>query len=131
MTAAEPVWIEEPDVLAIHERLLVFHGGAEGLRDQGLLASALARAKHIAAYDSKADLIDMASAYTAGIIQNHPFVDGNKRTGFVIGILFLELNGYHFTASEPAAALAVETLAAGTLTEAQYTIFLRANVARG
>jgi death on curing protein len=130
MTDVEPVWIEELDVLAIQERLLVFHGGAEGLRDQGLLASALARAKHMAVYDGKADLIDMASAYTAGIVQNHPFVDGNKRTGFVAGILFLELNGYHFIATEPAAADAVLALAAGTLAEADYATFLRANVTR-
>jgi death-on-curing protein len=130
MTVAEPVWIDEVDVLAIHDRLLAFHGGAEGLRDQGLLASALARARHIATFDSKADLIDMASAYTGGIVQNHPFVDGNKRTGFVVGILFLELNGYRFTATEAAAADAVLSLAAGTQSEADYTSFLCANVVR-
>src|SRR5580693_2268258 len=72
----------------------------------------------------KADLIDMASAYTGGIVQNHPFVDGNKRTGFVVGILFLELNGYRFTATEAAAADAVLSLAAGTQSEADYTSFL-------
>jgi death-on-curing protein len=130
MTVAEPVWIDEVDVLAIHDRLLAFHGGAEGLRDQGLLASALARARHIATFDSKADLIDMASAYTGGIVQNHPFVDGNKRTGFVVGILFLELNGYRFTATEAAAADAVLSLAAGTQSEADYMSFLCANVVR-
>jgi death on curing protein len=130
MTDVEPVWIEELDVLAIQERLLVFHGGAEGLRDQGLLASALARPRHMAVYGGKADLIDMASAYTAGVVQNHPFVDGNKRTGFVAGILFLELNGYNFIATEPAAADAVLALAAGTLAEADYATFLRANVTR-
>ncbi len=127
---AEPIWIEETLVLAIHDRLLVLHGGAEGIRDEGLPASALARAKHIAAYESKADLIDMASAYTAGIIQNHPFVDGDKRTGFVIGILFLELNGYRFIATETEAANAIEGLGAGTLAEAEFTKFLRANVSR-
>jgi death-on-curing family protein len=78
----------------------------------------------------KADLIDMASAYTGGIVQNHPFVDGNKRTGFVVGILFLELNGYRFTATEAAAADAVLSLAAGTQSEADYTSFLCANVVR-
>ena len=70
----------------------------------------------------------MATAYTAGIVKNHPFVDGNKRTGFVVGILFLELNGYRFTAAETAAADAVLALAAGTLNEAGYTVFLRENV---
>ena len=109
---------------------MVSHGGAEGLREQGLPASALARAKQIAVCDSKADLIDMASAYTAGIVQNHPFIDGDERTGFVIGILFLELNGCRFTAAEEAAANAVLAVAAGSWTEADYTIFLRANVVR-
>jgi len=72
----------------------------------------------------------MASACTVGIVLNHPFVDGNKRTGFVVGILFLELNGYRFTASEEDAAQAVLELAAGNLDEAGYSAFLRANVAR-
>jgi death on curing protein len=128
VSVAEPIWIEEPEVLALHEQLLAFHGGAEGVRDQGLLASALARPKHIATYDSKSDVIDMASAYTAGVIQNHPFVDCNKRTGFVIGILFIELNGYRFVATESTAADAVLALAGGILTEPEYTAFLRANI---
>jgi death-on-curing protein len=72
----------------------------------------------------------MAAAYTAGIVRNHPFIDGNKRTGFVVGILFLELNGYTFTASEEDAAQAVLKLAAGTLDEASYANFLWANSAR-
>ena len=75
-------------------------------------------------------MIDMATAYTAGIVRNHPFVDGNKRPGFVVGILFLELNGYRFAASEEDAAQAVLKLADGTLDEADYTCFLRGNVVR-
>ena len=130
MMAAEPIWIEEIDVLTLHDRLLAFHGGAVGVRDEGLLKSALARARQLAAYGDGADLIDMASAYTAGIVKNHPFVDGNKRTGFVIGILFHELNGYHFAATETAAADAVLALAAGTLNDAGYTAFLRQNATR-
>jgi death-on-curing protein len=108
--------------------LLAFHGGAAGVHDQGLLQSALDRARQLAAYDESADLVDMATAYTAGIVKNHPFADGNKRTGFVVGVLFLELNGFRFTATEDAAADAVVALAAGTLDEAGYTIFLRENV---
>ena len=72
----------------------------------------------------------MATAYTAGIVRNHPFVDGNKRTGFVVGILFLELNGYRFTATEEDAAQAVLALAERTLDEPSYSAFLRANVTR-
>ena len=128
MTGAEPIWIEEIDVLALHDRLLVFHGGAAGVRDDGLLKSALARARQLFAYGESVDLIDMAGAYTAGIVKNHPFLDGNKRTGFVAGVLFLELNGYRFTATEAAAAEAVLALAAGRWDEASYTAFLRENV---
>jgi death-on-curing protein len=93
-----------------------------------LLKSALARARQLFAYGDRVDLIDMASAYTTGIVKNHPFLDGNKRTGFVAGILFLELNGYRFTATEAAAAEAVLALAAGHSDEAGYTAFLRENV---
>ncbi len=123
----EPVWIDARDALMLHARLLALHGGAAGVRDDGLLQSALARAQQHYAYADTLDLIEMATAYTAGIVRNHPFVDGNKRTGFVVGILFLELNGYRFTATQENAAQAVIALAAGTLDEAGYTSFLRAN----
>jgi len=123
----EPVWIEAQDVLALHGRLIALHGGASGLRDKALLHSAWARPQQYYAYADPPDVIDMAAAYTVGILGNHPFVDGNKRTGFVVGALFLELNGYRFTASEETATQAVLELAAGTLDEAGYTAFLRAN----
>jgi death on curing protein len=126
----EPLWIEERDVLAIHDRLLALHGGATGLRDRGLLESALARPRQHHAYASNPDIAEMAALYTAGIVRNHPFVDGNKRTGFLIGILFLELHGLDFKASEADATQAVMALAAGTLDEASYAAWLRANVKR-
>lgn len=125
----EPVWIEEALVLAIHDRQLVEHGGAEGLRDESLLRSGLARPANHLAYD-KADVVELAAMYTAGIVKNHPFIDGNKRTGFVLGVLFLELNGYSFVATEEAAVQAVLGLAAGDIDEAGYGEFLRANVKR-
>lgn len=131
MTRAEPVWIDEVDALALHERLLAFHGGPEGLRDGSLLQSALARPRQMAAYNDKADVVDLAAAYTFGIVRNHPFVDGNRRTAFVIGVLFLELNGFAFIASEAAAAEAVLALAAGTMDQTAYAAFLRANAAPG
>jgi death-on-curing protein len=115
------------DALVLHDRLLALHGGASGVRDSALLQSALARPRQHYAYRENTDVIDMAAAYTAGIIRNHPFIDGNKRTGFLAGVLFLELNGYRFTASEEDAAQAVMTVAAGTLDEAGYGAFLRAN----
>ena len=123
----EPVWIETQDALLLHARLLALHGGATGLRDEGLLQSALARPQQYYAYTEKPDILEMATAYTSGIVGNHPFIDGNKRTGFVVGILFLELNGGRFTATEEAAAQAVLGLAAGTLDEPGYTVFLREN----
>jgi death-on-curing protein len=126
----KPVWIDERDALVLHGRLLALHGGARGLRDSGLLKSALARPQQQYAYAESADIIEMATAYAGGIVRNHPFLDGNNRTGFVVGILFLELNGYHFIASEEDAAQAVLQLAAGTLDEAGYNAFLRGNAVR-
>ena len=125
----EPIWNEDELVLAIHDRQLVEHGGAEGLRDEALIQSALGRPLNHFAYEST-DIIELAAKYAAGIVQNHPFVDGNKRTGFVVGVLFLELNGYRFTASEEAAAQAVLELAAGTMEEKGFCEFMRANSKR-
>ena len=123
----EPTWIDERDALAIHGRLLALDGGASGVRDIGLLRSALARPRQQYAYGANPDIIDMAAAYIAGTVRNHPFVDGNKRTGFLIGILFLEINGIRFTAAEASAAQAILSLAAGTLDEAGLVAWLRAN----
>ena len=123
----EPIWIDERDALALHDRLLALHGGAAGIRDAALLNSALARPQQLYAYVDAPDLLDLAAAYTAGVVRNHPFIDGNKRTGFVVGILFLELNGARFTAPEAEAAQAVLALAAGTLDERGYRNFLRAH----
>ena len=126
----EPLWIEEREVLAIHGRLLSLHGGAQGLRDQGLLESALARPRQHRAYADARGIVELATLYTAGVVRNHPFVDGNKRTGFVVGVLFLELNGFEFRASEPDATHAVLALAAGKMDEAGYAAWLRQNVKR-
>jgi len=123
----EPLWIEERDVLAIHDRLLALHGGATGVRDRGLLESALARPRQHHSYAKTSDVVEMAALYTAGIVRNHPFVDGNKRVGFVIGVLFLELHGFVFKASEADATQAVMALAAGTLDEGAYSACLREN----
>ncbi|MGH9500868.1 MAG: type II toxin-antitoxin system death-on-curing family toxin [Terriglobales bacterium] len=121
------IWIDERDTLAIHDRLLAAHGGAAGLRDRGLLQSALARPQQHHAYAASPDIDEMAALYTAGIVRNHPFVDGNKRAGFLAGVLFLELNRFCFTASEEDATHAVLDLAAGTLDETAYVAWLRAN----
>ena len=130
MKKKEPLWIEERDALAIHDRLLAIHGGATGMRDRGLLESALARPRQHHAYAGTSDIVALAALYTAGIVRNHPFVDAKKRTGFVIGVLFLELHGYDFTASEEDATQAVMGLAAGKFDETSYTVWLRRNVKR-
>ena len=122
----EPVWLAKLEVLAIHDRQLAEHGGAAGIRDTGLLESAIARAQQHYAY-GESDIFDLAAAYTVGIVRNHPFIDGNKRTGFVTGILFVELNGRRFTASEPDATQAVLDLAAGEMSEGEFAAWLRDN----
>lgn len=122
-----PVWITEQDALAIHERLISLHGGASGIRDQNLLKSALARPLNYFVYDQRSDIFLLAAAYTGGILQNHPFVDGNKRTGFVIGVLFLELNGYRYNASEEDSTQAVFALAKGSLDELGFRLFIEDN----
>lgn len=126
-----PTWIDERDLIAVHDRLLAQHGGAPGLRDRGLLESALARPRQHYSYVESVDIIDMAALYTVAIVRNHPFVDGNKRAGFVAGALFLELNGFDFAASEEDVIQSVLALAAGELDENEYAAWLRTNTKRG
>lgn len=130
MKTKEPIWIEEREILAIHDHALTLHGGGKGLRDRSLLQSALARPREHHAYSEHPDILEMAALYTAGIVRNHPFVDGNKRTGFIAGVLFLELNGFRFEASEEDAAQAVLDLAAGKIDHVTYAAFLRENARR-
>jgi death-on-curing protein len=117
MTMAEPIWVLNEVVIAIHKRLLAKHGGAVGVRDAGLLASALARSKHLFAYRNEVTLAQLAAAYAFGITRNHPFVDGNKRTAFVIAMLFLRLNGYTIVASQEEKYQTFLALAEGCLDE--------------
>ena len=130
MSKKPPIWVDERDVLAVHDRLLALHGGRSGLRDQGLLESALARPRQHYSYAEGIDIVELAALYAIGIVQNHPFVDGNKRTGFLAGVLFLELNGFDFTASESEVIQSVFGLAAGDMDDAGYAAWLRANVKR-
>src|SRR5579859_7816108 len=95
----EPIWLDRTDCLAIHEMVLAQHGGLAGVRDPGMLESALSKPQNLFAY-SKPTLAQMAASYAAGIVLNHPFLDGNKRTGFMVAATFLELNGLEFTATE-------------------------------
>jgi death on curing protein len=120
-------WLDERDALIIHERLLVQHGGLNGVRDLASLQAALARPKQHHSYAERVDIVDLAALYIEGIVRSRPFADGNTRTGFVLGILFLELNGYRFTATEEDAAQAVIALAAGKVGHEEFTAFLRAS----
>ena len=122
----DPVWLGEAVVLAMHGRLLAEHGGAQGLRDSNLLHSALARPKQILAY-GEPDISDLAAAYTSGIIRNHPFVDGNKRTAFMAAYVFLAINGLRLVATEVDAAQVVTLLAASEIDEATFSAWLRKN----
>jgi death-on-curing protein len=122
----EPVWVEQRVVLAMHDRLLAEHGGPAGMRDEGLLESALARPRQLFAY-SDPDLATLAAAYVAGIVRNHPFVDGNKRTGFMTGYVFLTRNGLQLIAPEAEATQAVLSLAAGKINEEAFAGWIRDN----
>ena len=120
-------WIEESVVWAVHEAQLAEHGGSAGVRDPGLLASALARPLNLAAYDGDADAAALAAAYGFGIARNHPFIDGNKRTAFVCTELFLALNGHQLQAEDANCVSTMLALAAGDLPESEFAAWLRTN----
>ena len=120
---SEPIWVDLEDSLAFHGMLLERFGGLEGLRDEGLLQSALNRPRHLHAYGTPT-LPEMAASYALGIIKNHPFLDGNKRSGFMAAALFLEINGLTFQATEEEVVLQTLALAAGETTEAEYASWL-------
>jgi death-on-curing protein len=125
----EPVWILREVVLMAHEQSLAEFGGAGGLRDAGLLESALGRPQHLFTY-GKPSLFDLAASYGFGLVKNHPFIDGNKRAGFVVAVTFLQLNGWRLEASEVDATLRTLALAAGEMTEAAYAEWLKVNSRR-
>ena len=118
------IWIEESVVWAIHEAQLAEHGGSVGVRDAGLLASAMGRPINLAAYGTP-DVAACAAAYGYGIARNHPFIDGNKRTAFVCTELFLMLNGANLTADDANCVATMLALAAGDLAEADFAAWLR------
>ena len=122
----EPHWLTRSECLLLHDMMVEQYGGCSGIRDEGLLDSALARPQQLHHY-GKPTMPEMAAAYAAGIVKNHPFLDGNKRTGFMMGAGFLERNGYEFFASEVEVVLRTLALAAGEMTEADYAAWLEAN----
>lgn len=123
----EPEWLSKDLMLAVHDEQLAEHGGGIGVRDAGLLESALERPRNRFAYDPAADLPTLAAACAFGLARNHPFVDGNKRTAFVAAEVFLELNGMTVTAHDEACVLTMVRLAAGEMEEPAYAAWLREN----
>ena len=124
MAKDEWIWLNPEVVNAIHEEQLAEHGGADGLRDAGLLDSALAKPRNLAGYGAP-DAADLAAAYAWGISRNHPFLDGNKRTAFVAAELFLELNGWQLAASDADCVLTMLRVAAGEIEETALAHWIR------
>jgi death-on-curing protein len=119
----EPVWLSRDVIVAVQEALLARFGGMAGIRDEGLLQSALGRPQHVRAYGNPT-IFELAATYAYGIIKNHPFMDGNKRSGFMAAYMFLGANGHDLDAPEEEAVLETLKLAAGEGTEADFAAWL-------
>lgn len=124
----EPRWLALVHILAIHSDQIKAHGGSPGLRDRGLLESALERPRNRLHYDPDADLPALAAAYGFGLANNHPFVDGNKRVSFQVMYLFLGLNGFQIEAPEEEVVALILSLAAGQLDESELASWLRHHI---
>ena len=126
MSGQSWTWLDKLLILAVHDEQLAEHGGLSGVRDAGLLESALARPEHLAAY-GEPDVAELAASYGYGIARNHPFIDGNKRTAFVAALLFLAFNDYSLQASDADKVIVTLKVAAGEITEAEFAAWVRNN----
>jgi death-on-curing protein len=124
----EHIWVDLQVVLAIDDEQIAEHGGTSGVRDRGLLESALARPQNLVAYGDP-DLADLAVAYAAGIARNHPFVDGNKRTAWVVAETFVELNGREIDVDDASLYPEMLALAEGRIEEKEFAAWLRPRIA--
>lgn len=122
---SQPRWVLPEVVSAIHQMLIAEHGGLPGIRDQGLLDSALARPRQQAAYGKKNSVFQLAAAYSYGLARNHPYADGNKRIALTVAAVFLEINGHSLNAPETEAVIVYQKLADGTLTEEALAEWIR------
>lgn len=122
-------WVGKPVMLALHDELLGEHGGLEGVRDEPMLESALARPQNMLAYDEDSDLARLAAAYAFGLAKNHPFVDGNKRIAFTAAVVFLRSNGHTLTAAPDDCVFTMLGVADGTVSEEELVEWFRENVA--
>jgi len=125
--STEPKWLGVESVLVMHEEQITEHGGGVGVRDLGLLDSALARPRNAWSY-GQSDLVALGALYAAGIMRNHPFIDGNKRTGFLAAYAFLYVNGLEIVADEAEVVVHCLSLAASEIDEAEFAAWLRENV---
>jgi len=126
----EPIWMDVFDALIAHDRELMAHGGSAGIRDPGMLESALMRPQNLWTHSEQPpSWFSMAAAYAFGISSNHPFVDGNERTALVISFAFLETNGIHVIASQEDAYLTILALAAGEMKETELAEWFERNTA--
>jgi death-on-curing protein len=121
----EPVWLDRQSVILLQVESLAQHGGSSGIRDAGLLDSALTRPINKWNYNSEADLAALAAAYGFGLARNHPFVDGNKRIAFIATVLFLRLNGYRLSSDPLDEIQTMLSLAAGELSEEDFAVWIR------
>jgi death-on-curing protein len=128
--SVEPRWISQKALLLLHEESLSEFGGARGLRDRGLLESALARSQNVRAYNPVATIAELAAAHGYGLAKNHPFLDGNKRAAFLSIGLFLAINGYRLTASQVDAIDAMLAVAAGTISEQELLIWIEKSMVK-
>jgi death on curing protein len=124
------IWGVESVALAIHEAQLAEHGGIPGVRDEGLFLSAMARPQNLAAYGDSPDVADLAAAYAFGLARNHPFLDGNKRTAFIVMELFFDLNGFELDGDDADCISTMFAVAAGDLGEKALGSWLRKNLKR-
>ena len=122
------VWVLDDVVIALHDEQLAEHGGLPGIRDLGVVQSALARAQNFASFDNCEDVARLAAAYAYGIARNHGFLDGNKRTALVTADLFLMLNGYELISSPADNVLTILSVAEGTITEVEFVSWIRDNI---
>lgn len=122
-------WIDRHALLLLHAESLAEHGGGEGLRDEGLFESALARPENLVAY-GEPDFASLAASYGIGLAKNHPFIDGNKRAAFLAVGLFLYLNGYRLKATQADATLTMLAVASGDIDEAEFAAWIRTHAAK-
>jgi death-on-curing protein len=125
----EPTWVRRDVLELLHSQTIAEHGGADGLRDEGLLESALARPQNLYHYENVSDVARLAACYGFGLARNHAFIDGNKRIAFVAAGVFLRLNGYRLTADQAQATLVMLSVAAGSFSEDALADWLRKNIA--